>query len=141
MNKSRYLFGGKTEMSKAGIKRLLDANSLMRQGRWRGAMYLAGYGLECKLKVCLMEMHRVHHLRHLRLQVGQEHLTSHDLEHYFTFTRKLQKLRDDDQAMKSFRICNKWIPAWRYNPDDGSENECKIFMDAIKDLIKFIVRK
>lgn len=54
---SRYLYSGRTEQTKAAIKRLIDARKLQEQRRWRGAMYLAGYSVECKRKARLMEMY------------------------------------------------------------------------------------
>jgi len=53
---NKYLYSGRTAQAKAAIKRLKDAKKLTDTKRWRGAMYLAGYSVECKLKARLMEM-------------------------------------------------------------------------------------
>ena len=52
-------FQGRTDLHKAGLKRLGDAKALLRKGRarGRGAMYLAGYAVECKLKAIAMEIY------------------------------------------------------------------------------------
>ena len=34
--------------------RILDAELLLKGGRWAGAYYLAGYAVECGLKACIM---------------------------------------------------------------------------------------
>lgn len=49
-------FQGVSEQFKAGLQRMDDARVLHQQGRWRGAMYLSGYSIECLLKVKLMRM-------------------------------------------------------------------------------------
>jgi hypothetical protein len=51
----RLQHAGRSEQAKAGAHRLVDAKRLRAQERHRGAMYLAGYSIECKLKVRLME--------------------------------------------------------------------------------------
>ncbi|HQU42571.1 MAG TPA: hypothetical protein PK867_07145 [Pirellulales bacterium] len=50
---SQYLFSGVSEQAKAAKHRMDDARALFNATRWRGAMYLAGYSLECLLKVKL----------------------------------------------------------------------------------------
>ena len=59
----RDLFYGVSEQGKAGKHRMDDARALFNAVRWRGAMYLAGYSIECLLKTKLM---RMFHCRHLR---------------------------------------------------------------------------
>ncbi len=33
---------------------MLDAEALLKEGRWSGAYYLAGYAVECGLKACVL---------------------------------------------------------------------------------------
>ena len=47
---SRNLYYGVSEQGKAGKHRLDDARALLNSVRWRGAMYLAGYAVECLLR-------------------------------------------------------------------------------------------
>ena len=56
----RDLFYGVSEQGKAGKHRMDDARALLNAVRWRGAMYMAGYSVECLLKTKLM---RTQHLR------------------------------------------------------------------------------
>ncbi len=39
---------------------MLDAQALVAAGRWSGAYYLAGYGVECALKACLAKKTNLH---------------------------------------------------------------------------------
>jgi hypothetical protein len=48
---------GVSELAKASIHRLDDARALVTASRWHGAMYLAGYAVECLLKTKLMRRH------------------------------------------------------------------------------------
>jgi len=52
---ARYRHSGRSDQAKASQKRLADAHRLQHEARWRGAMYLGGYSVECKLKARLME--------------------------------------------------------------------------------------
>jgi hypothetical protein len=36
------------------------------------------------------------------------------------------------------RRCNTWKPAWRYKPDDGTEDDCNTFMEAVDEFGKFV---
>lgn len=47
---TRDLFIGITEQSKASAHRGDDAHALLNATRWRGAMYMAGYSVECSLR-------------------------------------------------------------------------------------------
>ncbi len=55
---NRDLFYGLSEQTKAGKHRMDDALTLLNAVRWRGAMYMAGYSVECLLKSKLMHMFR-----------------------------------------------------------------------------------
>lgn len=66
---SRYEHAGRSEQAKAGVKRYIDAQRLQEQRRWRGAMYLAGYSVECKLKVYLMEKYALDTLAQLEDEI------------------------------------------------------------------------
>lgn len=49
-------------------------------------------------------------------------------------------LRDprNPTVLRSYQRCNKWKPAWRYNPDDGNEDECNDFMEAVEEFGKYV---
>lgn len=50
----RQQFIGIAEQTKASVHRLDDAYALYQAARWRGAMYVAGYAVECLIKSKLM---------------------------------------------------------------------------------------
>ena len=67
---TQSLYGGVSEQRKAGKHRLDDARALFEKQRWRGAMYLAGYSIECLLKTKLMERHGCRNLNELEDELG-----------------------------------------------------------------------
>lgn len=44
----------RTELQQLAEDRLADAQILLEEQRWSGAYYIAGYALECGLKVCVL---------------------------------------------------------------------------------------
>jgi len=62
---NRNLHYGISEQAKASRYRLDDAQVLLNAARWRCAMYIAGYAVECLLKTKLMQMYNCRHLREL----------------------------------------------------------------------------
>jgi len=109
-------------------------------------MYLAGYSIECKLKARLMEVYNLDKLEQLEDEIKQRvgypvDVFTHSIEVLFGLTGARDRMLGDPKrptALRSYHRCNAWSPAWRYKPDDGSEDDCKTFMDAVEDFGKFI---
>jgi HEPN domain-containing protein len=54
-----FVGSGASAVNRADLRRLaedrvLDAAALLKEGRWSGAYYLAGYAVECGLKACVL---------------------------------------------------------------------------------------
>ncbi len=64
-------FSGRTSQAKASVKRLKVAKRLQERSGWRGAMYLAGYHIECKLKARLMEIFEAWNLVELEEELSR----------------------------------------------------------------------
>lgn len=140
---SKRDFSGRTSQAKAGIKRLSDAKKLRDREGWRGAMYLAGYYIECKLKARLMEMYDIWTLEELESKLSRRTGKSikaftHSIEVLMTHTGALKRM--DSIARRSFAKCNQWRTDWRYDPSNGSKNECEAFINAVETLGHFIDR-
>ncbi|MBL8614457.1 MAG: hypothetical protein JNM72_02500 [Deltaproteobacteria bacterium] len=142
----KYHHSGRTEQTKAAMKRRSTARRLQAQRRWRGAMYLAGYSVECKLKARLMEVYGLHTLEQLELEVERRlgrpvSLFTHSIEVLFGLTGARERLLRDPKrlaALRSYQTCNAWRPAWRYSADDGTEDACTTFMGAVEEFGQFI---
>lgn len=143
---SKYLHTGRTDQTKAAIKRQIDAQRLQAQRRWRGAMYLAGYSVECKLKARLLEMYDLNTLEQLEEEIERRlghpvNLFTHSIEALFGLTGARDRLLQNTNhpnALRAYQRCNRWKPAWRYMPDEGTEDECDDFMEAVAEFGTFI---
>jgi len=141
----RELHYGVTEQAKAGKHRLDDAKSLLAANRWRGAMYLAGYSIECLLKSKLMKRFSCRHLKELeqelrRKQILPSELTvfTHQLELLLRLTDGLDRLRMNTELWRVFNRVNRWVPAWRYTADLSNRDDASEFLLAVERLSQWI---
>lgn len=135
----RDLFYGVSEQGKAGKHRMDDARALMNAVRWRGAMYMAGYSIECLLKTKLMRRFDCHHLRELEEELRRRgalptHATifTHQLEVLLRLTGGLDRLRQNEPLWRLFNIVNRWVPAWRYTADLSNRDDAEDFQEAVE---------
>lgn len=142
---AKYEYGGRTEQAKAAFKRRDDARALAEKERWRGAMYLGGYAVECRLKAKLMEMFNARTLDDLgkilsRKTRGKVNVATHSIEYLFGFTGARDRLlsHGNERVLKAYRCCNTWTTSWRYRPDDGKSEECEQFLNAVEVFYGFI---
>jgi len=141
---ARLLYTGVSEQSKAGKHRFEDARALFGAKRWRGAMYLAGYAVECLLKVKLMQRHKCRNLVELeealrsRGEWPDEGVYTHNLPNYLRLLGALDRLRQDREAWGWFTIANQWMPSWRYNPDQSKPEDAEDYLEAIESTLRWI---
>lgn len=140
--RSRRDHAGISDQRRASLRRRLDARRLGEGGinYSRGAVYLAGYGVECKLKVILMERHNCLNLNDLirRLGVNDTEIYQHGLESLLAkMPSVLMRLKADTQRWREFvTILNRWRPAWRYNPEPYAEPD--VFLVAADNLCAWL---
>jgi len=141
----RDLFYGVSEQGKAGKHRMDDARALFNAVRWRGAMYLAGYSIECLLKTKLMKMFNCRNLLELEedlqqrgILAGKATLVTHHLEVLLRLTGAMDRLRRSEEHWRSFNMVNRWVPAWRYNADLSDADDAKDFLDAVEKISHWI---
>src|SRR4051794_21495707 len=127
---ARNLHSGVSEQAKASKHRLDDAHALFAVARWRGAMYLAGYSVECLLKAKLMRMYDCRHLDELDEELRRRGVLSddatvftHRLEPLLALTGARDRLRASRELLGEFSIVNQWMPAWRYSSDLSSRED------------------
>jgi len=136
---------GVSEQSKAGQHRRDDARALFEKQRWRGAMYLGGYSVECLLKSSLMRKYECHTIGDLEVELKKRGLIAtestiytHQFEAMLSVSGDLDRLRSNVALWRSFNIVNRWIPAWRYDPDLSGPDESERFLIAIDQLSAWI---
>jgi HEPN domain-containing protein len=140
--RGRKQHSGVTEQRKASLQRLKDAKVLLAGSRWRGAMYMAGYAVECLLKFQLMRQLSCRNLVQLERQLQQRgeepRVFSHDLENLLRLAGGRERLRKSP-LWKSFSAhVNAWQPNWRYDPLEGEQEEAELFVKAVQALLPWI---
>lgn len=122
-----------------------DAWALLNAVRWRGAMYMAGYSVECLLKTKLMRMFDCRQLSELEdelqkrgMLAAQATVFTHQLEVLLRLTTALDRLRHNEECWRSFNMVNRWVPAWRYNADVSNAGDAKDFLDAVEKVSHWI---
>jgi hypothetical protein len=142
-----YRYGGWTDQHKAHLHRKRDAEILRGEQHWRGAMYLLGYAVECKLKAKLMEKYDARTLDELERQLakrfGRENvnLKTHSIECLFSFSDARDRLidaRGGTTNQRALAVCSSWKTEWRYSPDNASEDKCTAFFDAVETFLLFV---
>jgi HEPN domain-containing protein len=142
---NRDLHYGISEQAKASRHRLDDARVLFNAVRWRGAMYMAGYAVECLLKTKLMHLYNCRHLRELedelqRRGVLPTHGTvfTHQLEALLKLTQGLERLRQNQSLWLMFNTVNRWVPAWRYTANPVNSEDANDVMNAVERIMHWI---
>jgi hypothetical protein len=142
---SREHYFGVTDQSKASVHRLADSKELIRAGRWRGGMYLAGYAVECLLKKKLMEKFRCRTLEELQDELQKRGYLAidatifiHHLETLVRIAGGIERMRQNRQTWDQFKIVNEWVPAWRYSPDLSNLEDADDFMAAIDHVLHWV---
>ncbi len=141
----RNVHHGLTEQTKASQHRRVDAQTLQDGDRWRGAMYLAGYAVECLLKAKLMKQYNCHHLQDLEEELHRRGLLpeqatifTHDIERLLKWTRAIDRLRQNAQLWRTFNLVNRWLPAWRYDSNPANREDAKTFLAAVDTILHWI---
>jgi hypothetical protein len=138
-------FAGVSDQSKASHHRRADAQALFEKDRWRGAMYIAGYAIECLIKTKLMEVFKQSNLEGLEAELKRRHiipddssLFDHRVELYIGASGRLETLRKDKVIWRSFTMANQWMPSWRYNPDLSNRADAEDFLSAVDAMLVWI---
>jgi len=139
------LYMGISEQSKASKHRLDDAHALLNVGRWRGAMYMSGYAVECLIKTKLMRIYNCRNLYELEDELQRRgrlvrHATvfTHHLELLLRLTQTFDRLRQNRIFWPQFNIVNSWIPAWRYSSNLANRQDAQVFLKAVKNVMDWI---
>jgi len=131
----------------ASRRRREDAVTLHEAGRWAGAIYLAGYAIECSLcaLICLHE--GKNNLKDTRFfREGVRGATLHNLIHLLQVLPPIQRAIKYDRTGKYKDAWNTITSLWqkdelRYWDKLGDEHDSERFMGAVKLLHTFILNQ
>ena len=63
---------------------------------------------------------------------------THQLEILLRLANGLDRLRQNAQLWPLFNIVNRWIPAWRYNPDLSNHDDARDYLGAVDNIRHWI---
>ena len=151
-------FDGVSELAKSGPRRLRDAEELLEppssypdeQGvetrHLRGAAYLAGYGVECLLKVYIIlarrpECRRLSQAREALRQGGNDvrdicGASGHDLPYLLSLTDLEGRM--DKNCLRQMPLCAKWKSSWRYDPRPMKRSDAEAIVHSARQLVNWI---
>ncbi len=139
------LHNGISELAVASRQRLADARVLFNASRHRGAMYMAGYAVECLLKTKLLHIYDCNNLRELEELLRQRSILptnrtvfTHQLEDLLRLTPGYNRLKRNTDVWHSFHEINRWTPHWRYTPKQATRQEAIEFMTDIENVMHWI---
>ena len=112
-----------------------DAQSLLEKNGPEGAVYFAGYAVECALKACIAKHMREGHFPPRRKFV--EDCYVHDIAKLFQ-TAELWTLFTDAQKLNpglnaSWQLVKIWNEQKRYDVQTVSQDEAEAFFKAVVD--------
>ncbi len=129
----------------ASRHRWKDAEALQRAGRWSGAMYLAGYAIECSLKAWVCSHEKRLNFKDTKMfrQLGQG-AALHNLNLFLDYLGPLYaivKNRPDGKYANAWHIITyMWQKdKLRYWDKLGNRDDCKRFLEAVKFMYQFIL--
>ena len=153
-------YDGINQYRKAAARRLQDAEELLQppsthpnvQGadtrHLRAAEYLAGYAVECILKVYIIS--RVAGAVSLAGAIEERRATGEQIPnilgaegHRLTLLLSLTDLEAylvDEERKKDWSICVKWKSTWRYDPNPPDDNAAE-FVSAIRRIYRWVERQ
>jgi hypothetical protein len=131
----------------ASRRRREDAEVLHQNSRWAGAIYLAGYAIECSLKslICWNE-HKNNFKETSVFKKGNQGATLHDLALLLQSLPRLQHIIMLDRTGTYKNAWNTITRLWRkdglrYGDKVGNEHDSQSFIAAIKVIHTFILRE
>ena len=152
---------GLSQYRKAAARRLRDAEELLQppslaseeQGadtrHLRGAVYLAGYAVECVLKAYIISQAAsamsLAEAGEERRRAGEQvpnilGADGHDLRLLLSLT-DLEERFTDNARKRDWSLCMKWKPAWRYDPKPPTATFALEFMGAVKRIYQWVERQ
>ena len=119
--------------------------------RATGAMYMAGFVIECLLKALLLERHPNLQARIDRAKVSKSDATvhqllfSHELDSMLAFLPEVRKKLgtmgevSGEAAWRRLRaICEQWTVYARYSPKRATREEARRFLETISEVKEWL---
>lgn len=112
------------DFQKLALSRIADAECLLRNRRYAGAYYLAGYAVECGLKACISKQTRRHSFPN---KAKVDKMYKHDLPALATLAKPVidldATLQSDANFSTNWLVVRDWTEQTRYQVVDRSRAE------------------
>jgi hypothetical protein len=120
------------------MQRFEEAEILYANDKTTGAVYLAGYGVECILKSQLQSRLPLSQQKaHMKLFRGDK---GHNLEGLKAALQR-QGLSIPASLARPFRTVCEWETDWRYYLGKIKHKEARSFLDAASEIIRWMERQ
>jgi HEPN domain-containing protein len=120
---------------RCAFQRYEEAEVLFKAEYTTGAVYLAGYGIECILKaLVLMSVPAAARTEMLRSFRGRE---GHSLESLRSRYRMNGGARFPGEITEHFTLVNDWSTDLRYTPRSVRRSEAEVFLQAAAAIIRW----
>ena len=155
-------FDGVSEYLKAAVQRLEDAQELLQAPtlhrnrsdaatrHLRGAMYLAGYAIECAIKAYIITRLKAQTLEEaIRIAPASKRrqmkklntADGHNLRLLISLTDMESLLAGNVSLLQQWAICLTWDAGWRYNPRPVRAERAREFVAAAAQIHAWIGRQ
>jgi HEPN domain-containing protein len=118
-------------------QRFEDAEILLANNRTTGAMYLAGYAVECALKALLFA--NIPPSGHAKLLQSFSGKIGHDYE-WLKRRLRTNGVAIPAEAARRLRFVSSWSTDLRYAAGRQDLKETRAFLDAAAQIVKWIER-
>lgn len=120
---------------RCALLRYEEARVLLREGHATGAVYLAGYGVECILKALILETVPASKRKVVYLTFRGNH--AHSFEWLRTLYIVNGGVQFSKETVRHFRLVSDWDTNMRYSPRTTRAREAKAFIEATTSIIKW----
>lgn len=120
---------------------MLDAEALLKEGRWAGAYYLAGYAVECGLKACILARIERTGIIFDEKDFVQRKCWTHDID-TLVEAAGLQKERGSSIVVNKI-LSDNWLVVKDWKETDRyqsrSEDEARRLHEAVTDGVNWVL--
>lgn len=121
---------------RAAKQRLEDALLLLQLKRTTGAVYLAGYSVECMLKALILESVPENQEMGVLGQFRGQH--AHEPEWLFRLYRRGANVQPPVSLIPHLARVNTWSTSMRYLPGTLDEGDAERFIDSVQQVVVWV---
>ncbi len=119
---------------RAGMQRFEDARLLLdRAERTTGAIYLAGYGVECLLKALVLSV--IPAAQHQEMVANFRGARAHNFDWLKARYFENRGAQFPSEISKAFVLVNTWDTEWRYRSGTAPPRDAEAFLQAAEKII------